>query len=64
MSEEQRTHFGVFEQFGRDAREHQGLGLGLAIARSAAEIAGGHLTLHPGAGGRGLLVRIDLPCTA
>lgn len=64
MSEEQRTHFGVFEQFGRDAREHQGLGLGLAIARSAAEIAGGHLTLHPGPNGRGLLVRIDLPCTA
>jgi two-component system sensor histidine kinase/response regulator len=63
MSEEQRTRFGIFEQFGRDAREHQGLGLGLAIARSAAEIAGGQLTLHPGPQGRGLRVRIELPCT-
>ncbi len=62
LTEEQCANIGAFEQFGRNSREQQGLGLGLAIARSAAEIAGGSLTLHRGSVRGGLRVCFDLPC--
>jgi two-component system sensor histidine kinase/response regulator len=62
MTAVQCAHIGPFIQFGRDKREQQGLGLGLAIARSAATIAGGSLVLTPGDGGVGLRVIFDLPC--
>lgn len=61
MTTEQIASMGSFMQFCRDKIEQQGLGLGLVIAQSIAEIGGGTLNLQPGLGGVGLLVRFDLP---
>lgn len=52
---------GAFVQFERPHREQQGLGLGLAIARSVGEIGRGSLALGPNATGRGLRVLIEFP---
>lgn len=60
MTAEQRVDVDAFKQFDRKKVEQQGLGLGLAIARSVAEIADGQLRLEPGPGGRGLHVTFDL----
>jgi len=61
LAPEQRANIGAFIQFGRKEREQQGLGLGLAIARMTAKLAGGSLTVESGEGGRGLLVEFNLP---
>ena len=61
MSPEQCARVGAFQQFGRAQQNQQGLGLGLAIARAAAEIAGGQFVVQAGAAGRGLHVTLDLP---
>lgn len=50
-----------FTQFGEKQSEHQGLGLGLSIARSVAETAGGRLLVSPSGSGEGLHVTFDLP---
>ena len=52
----------VFDRFYRgDHAAEGGTGLGLAIARRIAEAHGGHIELAEGAGGRGLLARVELP---
>jgi len=61
MTAEQRTSVGAFKQFGRKEQEQQGLGLGLIIARSVAELGGGRFNLEAGPGSRGLTAVIDLP---
>ena len=61
MSPEQCARVGAFQQFGRAQQNQQGLGLGLAIARAAAEIAGGQFLVQAGVDGRGLHVTLDLP---
>ncbi len=61
LTAEQRAAIGPFVQFDRKKREQQGLGLGLAIAQSTANLAGGNLMLEDGIGGRGLRVIFDLP---
>ncbi len=61
MTAEQRANIGAFTQFERQKREQQGLGLGLAITRATAQMAGGGLTLEIGASGCGLRVVLDLP---
>ena len=45
----------AFEPFRRGATSEQGAGLGLAIAKDAAEKMGGSVALRSGAGGRGLV---------
>lgn len=62
MTPEQRAGIGAFTQFERHTREQQGLGLGLAIARTVALFAGGRLVLDGGPGGCGLKARLELPC--
>ena len=61
MTEEERTAIAPFTQFGRAKREQQGLGLGLAIARSVAEVGGGSVHLATGPGDRGIKVTLTLP---
>lgn len=62
MTAEQRANIGAFTQFDRQKREQQGLGLGLAIARATAHLAGGPLRLDEGPTGHaGLRVTFDLP---
>ncbi|KMO33540.1 hypothetical protein VQ02_20720 [Methylobacterium variabile] len=53
----------VFERFHRLERpgDPGGSGLGLAIVQAFVARLGGTVTLHPGAGGRGLRARISLP---
>jgi len=60
LSAEECAALRPFVQFRRDRREQQGLGLGLAIARTVAEEAGGRLEVGPAPGG-GLRVVLDLP---
>ena len=57
----QRAQIGAFVQFDRKVQEQQGLGLGLAIARATARLAGGNLELCEGVDGTGLRVIFDLP---
>jgi len=62
LTAEQRASIGAFTQFERHVREQQGLGLGLAIARATAKLAGGFLRLDDAPGGHpGLRVTFDLP---
>jgi len=62
MTADQCANAVAFKQFGRDRHDQQGLGLGLAIARAAADIGGGRLTLKPGPDARGLVATLELPC--
>jgi signal transduction histidine kinase len=61
MAPAQRASVGAFVQFDRSRREQQGLGLGLAIVRATAALAGGRLSLQDGPGGRGLSAVLELP---
>ncbi len=52
----------VFDRFYRiTGTKTQGTGLGLAIVRKIAEQHGADVTLHTGAGGRGLSVKVSFP---
>ena len=61
MSPTQRESVAPFAQFDRQRTEQQGLGLGLGIVRSVAELAGGRLVLTAPSSGSGLLARLELP---
>lgn len=58
MSCEEIARVGPFRQFGREQREHQGLGLGLAICRELEKFGGPTLRLEPRPGG-GLRVTLS-----
>jgi signal transduction histidine kinase len=61
LTAEQCRAIGPFVQFERARREQQGLGLGLATARTIAELGGGELRLAPAPSGHGLRAILDLP---
>ena len=61
MSAAERANEAPFTQFGRAKFGQHGLGLGLAIVRSVAQLAGGKFTLAEGPGGRGLRAMLELP---
>jgi signal transduction histidine kinase len=61
LASEHFSKIGAFTQFDRKRHEQQGLGLGLAIARLAAKLAGGELRLDAGPGTKGLQVEFLLP---
>ncbi len=60
MTPEQIARIGPGRQFDRDKFEQQGLGMGLAITRSFAELSGGTFELEPRQNG-GLIARLELP---
>lgn len=61
MTATERASVGAFTQFQRARRSQQGLGLGLAIARLTASLAGGRVTLAEGEGGQGVKATVELP---
>lgn len=61
MTAEERANETPFTQFDRVHHERRGLGLGLAIVRSVAKLAGGRFTLEDGPGGNGLRAVLELP---
>lgn len=64
MKAEEREAIAPFRQFGREEREQQGLGLGLANVRAITRLCGGALRLSAGAGGAGLHATVELPLAA
>lgn len=50
----------IFEPRVRGTDEHGGMGMGLALVRSAVELLGGHVEMDEGASG-GTVVRVELP---
>jgi signal transduction histidine kinase len=63
MTADERARIGPFVQFGRDRREQQGLGLGLAIVRLVAARSGGGFRLAASPAG-GTRAELDLPLAA
>jgi CheY-like chemotaxis protein len=61
MTATERGGVAAFAQFPRSRQAPQGLGLGLAIAKLAAAIAGGSVTLAEGNAGQGLKAVVELP---
>ena len=60
MTDEQVESIGAFVQFDRSTYEQQGSGLGLVIAKRAAEVNGGALEIQS-VGGEGLTAIVTLP---
>ena len=60
MSSEEIARIGMFVQFGRRAREQQGLGIGLAISKRFSELIGAKISFAS-SNNQGLEVRIRIP---
>jgi signal transduction histidine kinase len=61
MSDDEFAHVSVLRQFEREHFEQQGLGMGLALARSYARLNGGEFRLRRNQPERGVTVQMVLP---
>lgn len=62
MTAEQIARAGLFRQFDREQFEQQGMGMGLMLAQTFAQLSGGSLTLQPGDNHRGVSACLRVPC--
>lgn len=60
MSDTEIANISPLRQFDRERREQQGLGMGLVLARTFADVAGGKFALEPNTSGIGLTARLSL----
>jgi two-component system, sensor histidine kinase and response regulator len=60
MTDEDIANVGLMRQFGRERFEQQGMGMGLILAKTFAELSGGSLTLRRNTSGVGLFAQLKL----
>ncbi len=61
MNDDDLANIGVMRQFGRERFEQQGIGMGLVLARSFAQLGGGQFQISRNPEGAGMAARLTLP---
>lgn len=64
MNDDDLANIGVMRQFGRERFEQQGIGMGLVLARSFAQLGGGEFQIARNPEGAGMWARLTLPRSA
>jgi two-component system sensor histidine kinase/response regulator len=61
INDDDLANIGVMRQFGRERFEQQGIGMGLVLARSFAQLGGGQFQIARNPDGTGMFARLTLP---